>query len=95
MNAKNKIKRTASDLSEAADAVAQFCERSSSGAPRMKKEITVRSSYYSSKAKKHPCAETLFQLDIDCSLLKLALLIALGAVILWVMCSNKRKRCNH
>lgn len=75
------------DLSE----TAELCERASSRFPRMSKEITMRSSYYSAKGKKHPCAETLLKLEIDCSLLKLGIIIGVGLIVLWTFCSLKRK----
>ena len=76
-----------SDLSEAAE----LAQSVGSHAPRMTKNIEVRSSYYSSDKKKHPFASTLLELEIDCSLLKLAVIITVCFIMLWTFCSLKRK----
>ena len=86
---KSKTKCVINDLSEA-----EFIKKANSRAPRMTKEITVCSSYYSSGINKHPCVETMLQLNIDCSILKLGIILAAGFIMLLALCSLKRKRCS-
>ena len=80
------------DLSETAQSSKKLYKRASKHAPRMKKEITVRSSYFSCGHNKAPCAETLIKLDIDCNLLKLMILLLAGMLVLSLYCSIKHKK---
>ena len=88
----SKAKDTLSDISDLTEGAADLYKSADRHSPRMKKEITVRSKYYSSHSDTHPVARTLMQLEIDCSLLKLTL-VAVGCVLLvWGICSMKAKR---
>ena len=91
----SKARQTLTDISDMAEGAASICKKAERVSPRMKKEISVRSKYYSRDSEKHPAAESLMQLEIDCSLLKLGIIIAGCAVVLWVVCSmrSKKQRC--
>lgn len=81
-----------SDLSESAEQTKKQYKGACKCAPRMKKEITVKSSYFSGRSKKFPCAESLFKLDIDCNLLKLILVLLACMLMLSIYCSMRYKK---
>ncbi len=88
----NKAKDTLADISDMTEDAAKMYKKAECRSPRMKKEITVRSAYYSPKSEKTNIAQSLMQFEIDCSLLKLALIVLGVAAIMWIFCSAKRKK---
>ena len=88
----SNAKDTLADISDMAGNASKLYKKAKCRSPRMKKEITVRSTYYSPHSKKHPTAESLMQIELDCSLLKLALIVIGIAVLMWAFCSLKRKK---
>lgn len=87
-----EAKEMLTDLSETADHSKKLYKKATKRAPRMKKEITVKSTYFSGKHSKYPCAESLFKLDIDCNLLKLMIVLLAGMLVLSIYCSMKYKK---
>ena len=88
-----KPQQMLSDLSESAEQTKKLYKSACKCAPRMKKEITVKSSYFSGRSGKIPCAESLIKLDIDCNLLKLILVLLACILMLslyWSMRYKKR-----
>lgn len=88
----SNIKKTLDDISGLSENAATLTKKATRRSPRMKKEITIRSKYYSPHREKHPVAETLMQLEIDCSLLKLALIAAGCAIMIWAFCKMRKER---
>ncbi len=82
------------DMSDVAKSTQKMYKKAKRRAPSMKKEITVKTQYFSRKCDRHPCAESLFKFDIDCNLLKLALYIfvLMCACSLFCMMFKKKKR---
>ena len=87
----SKAKDTLADISDMTDGAAKLYKKAKCRSPRMRKEITVRSKYYSSHSEKHPIAESLMQFEVDCNLLKLALIAVGVTVLMWVYCSSRKK----
>ncbi len=88
----SQAKQAVSDLSEAAEDTRKMYKKAIKRAPRMRKEITVRSTYFSCTSNRHPCAESLFKLDIDCNLLKFILFIFIGMCVLSLVCMRSRRK---
>lgn len=82
------VKNSLTELSE--DAMHTY-KKAKKHAPRMKKEITVSSKYFSDSSS-HACAESLIRLNVDCNLLKLALLLLAGMLILSIYCRIRFKK---
>ena len=87
-----EAKEMLTDLSETADHSRKLYKKATKRAPRMRKEITVKSSYFSGKHSKYPCVESLFKVDIDCNLLKLIVALLVGMLILSLCCSMRYKK---
>ena len=81
----HKTKRSLSELSEDA---AHVYKKAAKKAPRMYKEITVASKYFSQHSSA-PCVQTYMKMSIDCNLVKLLLLTLLFMLII-AMCNMKR-----
>ncbi len=87
-----EIRHAVSDLSEAAADTKKMYKKAARLSPRMKKQITVSSQYYTKLSGRSPCAQALFKLDIDCNLLKLMLIVLILMCMLCVIFRTKLKR---
>lgn len=80
------------DMTRAAEQTQKMYKKASRLSPRMKKEITVKTQYYSHKCGRHPCAESLLKLDINCNLLKLLLLLIAVMLVCSLFCMKRKKK---
>ena len=87
----SKTKEMLSDLSEAANESKKLYKKAAKCSPTMRKEISIRSSYFSSHSDKHPCAESLFKLDINCNLVRFILTILVCMILVSIYSVAKRK----
>ncbi len=83
------------DMSEAAQSTKKLYKKASRRSPSMKKEITVKTQYFSRKCDRHPCAESLFRFDIDCNIMKLVIYVFVFMIVCSFFCMMfKRNKCN-
>ena len=85
------------ELKAAANRTEKVYRQAKKHFPTMRKEITVKTQYFSKQGSKHPCAETFFKLCIDCNLLKalIIMLILMMSVCIYraMHCKKNKKHC--
>ena len=92
MNKSNKY--TAPDLCEAAHGAKKIIKKADKTLPRMTKEIKMTSRYFGGGVSNNPCAVSQLDIKIDCSVIKLTLIIMTMILGITVFCAMKRKLWN-
>ncbi len=86
------LREIGEDISEGAYNAKKMYKKAKRLSPSMKKEITVKTQYFSHKKDSRPCAQSLLQFNIDCSLIKLMLCLFLIMCACSLFCMMKRKK---